>query len=171
MFCLTRGSIALTIQSRDPLSSFIKRNLLCVIDLSNASELRTVRHRHDHRAGQQGNTDLTRGIRRQLRGGGSRINGGHLWTALGECNVSLIAIFWSLFNGAITLWSSPAPLKLCGSTYRSVSVLSDLVKKSNYKVLSQKSSHVNVSVLILDHFCAWYPPTPSYFSNECWVNK
>lgn len=43
MFCLTRGSIALTIQSRDPLSSFIKRNLPCVIDLSNASELRTVK--------------------------------------------------------------------------------------------------------------------------------
>lgn len=105
MFCLTRGSIALTIQSRDPLSSFIKRNLPCVIDLSNASESRTVRHTREHRAGQRGNTDLTHGIRRQLRGGGSRVNGGHLWTAMGECNVSLIAIFWSLFNGAITRWS------------------------------------------------------------------
>lgn len=151
MFCLTRGSIALTIQSRDPLSSFIKRNLPCVIDLSNASELRTLRHRHDHRAGQQGNTDLTRGIRRQLRGGGSRINGGHLWTALGECNVSLIAIFWSLFNGY-------HPLKL-GSTYRSVRVSSDLVKRFYVKS--------PVRVLNLDHFSVWYLPTPSYFSNEC----
>lgn len=40
MFCLTRGNSVPANRSSNPLSSFIKCNLLCVIELSNAGESR-----------------------------------------------------------------------------------------------------------------------------------
>lgn len=40
MFCLTRGNSVPANRSSNPLSSFIKCNLPCVIELSNAGESR-----------------------------------------------------------------------------------------------------------------------------------
>lgn len=67
MFCLTRGNSVPANRSSNPLSSFIKCNLPCVIELSNAGESRGRGGGEGHWAGQRGHAALTRRIRGELR--------------------------------------------------------------------------------------------------------